>query len=92
MSRIKKPISLLLSLIMVFSAFTIIPVVSAGALNGVGYLDENGDVQTANGVTVITSGSDLLNADWYAVTADTEINNRIVCYNDSKLTPATARR
>ncbi len=78
----KKTISILLSLIMLLSVFTIIPVVSAGALDGVGYLDENGEEQTANGVTAITSGTTTLNAGWYAVTADTEINSRITCTGD----------
>ena len=81
----KKTISILLSLIMLLSVFTIIPVVSAGALDGVGYLDENGEEQTANGVTAITSGTTTLNAGWYAVTADTEINSRITCTGDVNL-------
>ena len=81
----KKTLSILLSLIMVLSVFTIIPVVSAGALDGVGYLDENGEEQTANGVTAITSGTTALNAGWYAMTADTEINSRITCTGDVNL-------
>ena len=81
----KKTLSILLSLIMVFSVFTVIPVVSAGALDGVGYLDEDGEAQTANGVTALTSGSTSLNAGWYAVTADTEISDRITCTGDVNL-------
>ena len=70
---------------MVLGLFTIIPVITAGALDGIGYIDENGEPQTANGVTAITSGSTSLNAGWYAVTADTEINNRITCTGDVHL-------
>ena len=57
MKKIKKPISILLSLILILSVFTIIPIVSAEALDGVSYLDADGVARTANGVTAITSVS-----------------------------------
>ena len=85
MKTLKKPLSILLSLIIILSALTIIPVISAGALDGIGYLDEDGEEQTANCVTALTSGSTALNAGWYAVTADTEINSRITCTGDVNL-------
>ena len=52
----KKTVSILLSLIMILSVFMISTAVSAEALDGVGYLDADGEAQTANGVTAITSG------------------------------------
>ena len=85
MKKIKKSISMFLSLIMILSVFTIIPAVTAGALDGVSYIDENGEAQTANGVTAVTSGTTSLSAGWYAVTADTEINSRITCTGDVRL-------
>ena len=85
MAKIRTPIRRLLSLILVCSAFTVSLVVSARALDGVGYIDEEGEAQTANGVTAITSGSTALNAGWYAVTADTEISSRITCTGDVNL-------
>ena len=85
MERIKKPVSILLSLILILGVLTVIPVVTAGALDGVGYLDADGEAQTANGVTGITDGSTSLNTGWYAVTSDTVINSRITCTGDVKL-------
>ena len=83
--HMKKTITILLSLIMVFIVFAVLPVVSADAFDGVSYLDADGVGQTANGVTEITSGSTALSAGWYAVTADTEINSRITCTGDVNL-------
>ena len=81
MQKLKKPVSVLLTLIMVLSLFTIVPF-TAGALDGVGYIDENGESQTADGVTAITSGTTSLNAGWYAVTSTVTNDNRITCTGD----------
>ena len=50
---------------MVLGLFTVVPY-TAGALDGVSYIDENGESQTANGVTAVTSGTTSLGAGWYA--------------------------
>ena len=42
MKQIRKTISLLLTVIMVFSMFTIIPAVTADAASGISYIDEHG--------------------------------------------------
>lgn len=75
----KKVISMLLSLIMSFGVFMIIPVTTTGALDGISYIDANGKLQTADSVTEMTSNSTALTAGWYAVTSDTEISSRITC-------------
>ena len=75
----KKVISMLLSLIMMFGVFMIIPVTTTGALDGISYIDANGKLQTADSVTEMTSNSTALTAGWYAVTSDTEISSRITC-------------
>lgn len=76
---VKKVISMLLSLIMSFGVFMIIPVTTTGALDGISYIDANGKLQTADSVTEMTSNSTALTAGWYAVTSDTEISSRITC-------------
>ena len=75
----KKVISMLLSLIMSFGVFMIIPVTTIEALDGISYIDANGKLQTADSVTEMTSNSTALTAGWYAVTSDTEISSRITC-------------
>ena len=70
---------MLLSLMMVFSMFAIVSVTAEETLDGVSYIDEDGNVQTADDVTVITSDMTELDSGWYAVTSDTEISERIVC-------------
>lgn len=70
---------MLLSLIMSFGVFMIIPVTTIEALDGISYIDANGKLQTADSVTEMTSNSTALTAGWYAVTSDTEISSRITC-------------
>lgn len=76
--------SILLSVILVFSLFTVIPS-TASASTSIRYIDENGDSQRANGVTEVTSSTTAFSAGWYAVTADTEIGSRITCQGDVEL-------
>ena len=52
---------------MVFSMFTIIPAVTADAASGISYIDEHGEEQTADNVTVINSATTTLDDGWYAV-------------------------
>lgn len=84
MKVVKKPVSVLLSFIMILSVFAIVPV-SASALDGVSYVDENGETQTANGVTEVTGDTDTFNAGWYAVTSVIDNNYRITCNGDVHL-------
>lgn len=84
MNQIKKTVSILLSVMLVFSLFTGIPF-TASAATAINYIDENGDSQTANSVTELTSGTTSLTAGRYAVTADTEIGSRITCQGDVEL-------
>lgn len=84
MKQIKKPVSVLLTLIMVLGLFTVVPF-TVGALDGVSYIDENGEAQTANGVTAVTSGTTTFSAGWYAVTSNVTNSNRITCNGDVHL-------
>ena len=43
---------------------------TAWAIDGITYIDENGEEQTVNGVTELASGSTTLNAGWYIVKSD----------------------
>ena len=49
---------------------------TAWALDGITYIDENGEGQTANGVTVLSNGSTTLGAGWYVVSG-TETDTKI---------------
>ena len=83
MRKLKKPLSILLSLILVFSVFTVVPVVTAGAAEAeFFYVDEYGSDQTVT-ATILTGeeavqsdGSVVLGTDsnttttWYAVLDD----------------------
>ena len=83
MQIIKKTLSVMISVVMLLSVFTIIPVTTAGALEYCFYLDENGEVQRADSVVILTSDTtELEDRDWYSVTADTEINDRITLSGD----------
>ena len=84
MKLIQKPVSILLSVIIVFSLFAVIPV-TVSAATSIDYIDENGVSQTANSVKKLTSDTTYLTVDQYAVTADTEIGHRIICQNNVEL-------
>ena len=45
--------------------------------NGVSYLDENGDEQTADNVTVVESGTTAWNGGWYVVNDTVTIGSRV---------------
>ena len=49
---------------------------TAWAIDGITYIDENGEGQTANGVTVLSNGSTTLGAGWYVVSG-TETDTKI---------------
>lgn len=59
MKLIQKPVSILLSVIIVFSLFTVIPV-TVSAATSIDYIDENGVSQTANSVKKLTSDTTYL--------------------------------
>ena len=84
MKKLCKPVSILLSFIMIISLFTIIPL-EASAVGGISYIDGNGRENTANNVIELTSSTTSLSAGWYAVTSDTTIGSRIVCSGDVRL-------
>lgn len=90
----KKALSILLSLIMILSVFTIISVpASAWTTTTVGYLDLEGNGQTVQMVRQY-NGETYLDGSMYAVTGSWTINSRIICsgnisfvlYNDVTLT------
>lgn len=83
MKRIKKPISILLSLILIFSVFTIIPVTTAGALTDVRYLDLEGNVQLI--LKVYELNSTALSTGMYAVKRDYDIGDRITVSGNVRL-------
>lgn len=84
MKQIKKAVSILLSVIMVFSLFTIIPFTASAAVE-ISYVDEYGSAQTAADVTELTSGTTFMSNGWYVVTSTVTNNNRITCYGDVHL-------
>lgn len=75
----KKTISILLSLILILSLFTIISVpASAWTTTTVGYLDLEGNGQTVQMVRQY-NGETYLDGSMYAVTGSWTINSRIIC-------------
>ena len=83
MRKLRKPVSLLLALIMVLGMFAIVPI-SAGAAVTVDYIDENGYPQSHE-ATELSSGSTSLSAGWYCVSSIVEIGSRITCTGDVHL-------
>ena len=81
MKQIKKPVSILLSVIMIISLFTIIPFTVSAAVE-IGYVDEYGSPDTAVNVTELTSGTVFMSDGWYAVTSTFTNSNRITCFGD----------
>ncbi len=86
MKLLRKSMSILLSLIMIVSLFTIIPF-SASAAISVDYIDENGDLQTAYNVAPISDlgGGGQIPPGWYAVTSNTSFRYNSYCYGDMHL-------
>ena len=85
MKNLKKSLCLLLSVIMAFSLLTIIPL-RADALSNVKYIDENGEMQTADDVTELTADTGaILHDGWYAVKSDLELSDRINAAGDIHL-------
>ena len=54
-------------------------------INGVTYLDENGDEQTADNVTVVESSMTAWSDGWYVVNSTVTINNRVTVSGDVHL-------
>ena len=76
MKKIKKPVSMLLSLILIFSVFTIISATPAGALVDVSYLDLECNVQLVQRVRQLNSTA--LSGGMYAVNTDYDVYDRYV--------------
>lgn len=95
MRKLRKSMSILLSLIMIFSLFTIIPITTAEAKVTVRYLDLYGNTQIIQLVRELEYSTNLdSSAGWYAVTENREFNSRmtvtgnvnIVLFNNVTLT------
>ncbi len=83
MQKIKKPVSILLSLIMALSLFTIVPF-TAGAVDEVYYIDESGIPQIPYSVIEVT-GDTTFRSRVYAVTSNINYSDRITCSGDVRL-------
>lgn len=69
MQIIKRPLSILLSLIMILSVFTVVPVVFAGAAETatVSYVNAAGEDMGSKNCTVVGSNDSEWSDGWYAV-------------------------
>lgn len=85
MKQLQKPISILLSLIMILSIFTIVPF-EAGAVSGVSYIERSWDgekiVDTekiSGESTVLSEGMDVnLSEGWYVLREDVTLSERLM--------------
>ena len=84
MKLLKKPICLLLILAMVAGLLTVIPM-TAGAEDSVSYIDGNGETQTADNVTELTTDSNILTDGWYVVKSDLTFDTRMNAAGDVHL-------
>ena len=64
----KKSVSLLLSIVMFLTMFTVLPAAVSAATVNVEYLDANGDTQTVE-ANYLSSSSTFINPGWYYVPA-----------------------
>ncbi|MBQ1602151.1 MAG: InlB B-repeat-containing protein, partial [Ruminococcus sp.] len=82
--KLRSSLSLLLSFVMVFSVFTIVPI-TASALDAVTYIDANGNEQACTEYTVLTNDIEKEISDgWYVINSDLEINI-LTCTGDVHL-------
>ena len=72
----KKSVSLLLSIVMILTMFTVLPVAVSAATVSVEYLDANGDTQTVE-ANYLSSSSTFINPGWYYVPADMTFNSQL---------------
>ena len=79
--RLTKCLSLLLSVIMLCAMLPM----TALAFGSIYYIDVDGTPRFPDNVTELTSGSTALSAGWYAVTANTQNDDRITCTGDVNL-------
>ncbi len=89
MKTVTKFVSILLSLVLIFSLFTIIPVSAGAATFSVKYIDENGVEQTAHNVTEITEQTYYVKeGGWYMVDSSFFHDNNdveFICIGDVHL-------
>ena len=58
---------------------------TAWAIDGITYIDENGETKTVNNVTVLTDGSTTLVPGWYVVSSDITITGTVTLDGDVTL-------
>ena len=84
--KITRPVSILLTILMIIGIFSIVPVmVSARGGEPIPYLDENGETQYAEQYAELTDASTSLYDGWYVVNSDITISSRIDCAGDVHL-------
>ena len=76
MKIMKKSVSLLLSIVMFLTMFTVLPAAVSAATVNVEYLDANGDTQTVE-ANYLSSSSTFINPGWYYVPADMTFNSQL---------------
>lgn len=86
MKKLCKPVSILLSVILICSVFSILPVKAVAETVSLSYIDGNGELKTADQVEVLTEESRWLGSGWYAVTSDLTIPNRLSCGEEKDTT------
>lgn len=93
MKKLKKPVSLLLSMILIFSLFTIIPVSAAetgddavGETRTIRYIENDGEWDTQSGCIPFTRDTKVLEAGkWYYAEGNISNWNRVVARNNAHL-------
>lgn len=67
MRILKRPLSILLALVMILSVFTVVPVVTAGAAETLAYVNSAGEDMGTQSCTPVTSNDTEWSDGWYAV-------------------------
>ena len=76
MKIMKKAVSILLTLTMVLTIFTVVPVTVSAASQSVTYVDGNGETQTVT-AAILTGAETELSPGWYAVTEDIRFEDMV---------------
>ena len=64
MKIMKKSVSLLLSIVMILTMFTVLPAAVSAATMDARYIDANGDTQTVS-ANYLSNSSTFINPGWY---------------------------
>ncbi len=82
MKKIKKPVSVLLSLIMIFALFAIVPVTASAATQNVTFIGEDGSPQSVT-ATILNNNDNLLPGGWYVLNRSITFNSTLQFSNST---------